>query len=132
MSDTIAELVEARVRERAYSLWEREGCPQGRAEEHWHRAAEAEAAALRTGQEAAQAQERTANGAAAAATPSRAGAAVRRRSPVRAGMASDAASAPAPALPEKADAESKSAAARPKAAAKRPKVNAAPRAPRRK
>jgi hypothetical protein len=27
-----------RVRERAYALWEREGRPEGRAEEHWFRA----------------------------------------------------------------------------------------------
>lgn len=26
------------VRERAYLLWEKEGCPDGRAEEYWHRA----------------------------------------------------------------------------------------------
>src|ERR1700686_5631478 len=26
------------VRERAYLLWERDGCPHGRAEEYWHRA----------------------------------------------------------------------------------------------
>ena len=27
-----------RIRERAYSLWEQEGRPEGRAEEHWHAA----------------------------------------------------------------------------------------------
>lgn len=26
------------VRERAYTLWQQEDCPEGRAEEHWHRA----------------------------------------------------------------------------------------------
>ena len=26
------------VRERAYLLWEKDGCPHGRAEEYWHRA----------------------------------------------------------------------------------------------
>jgi Protein of unknown function (DUF2934) len=26
------------VRERAYFLWEREGCPEGRALDHWHQA----------------------------------------------------------------------------------------------
>ncbi len=26
------------VRERAYFLWEQEGCPEGRADEYWHRA----------------------------------------------------------------------------------------------
>ena len=25
------------VRDRAYALWERDGCPQGKADEHWHR-----------------------------------------------------------------------------------------------
>jgi Protein of unknown function (DUF2934) len=43
MSDTMAE-AEERVRERAYFLWEREGCPEGRADEHWRRAVELEAA----------------------------------------------------------------------------------------
>src|SRR5208283_3472143 len=28
------------VRERAYFLWQQEGCPHGQAEEHWHRALE--------------------------------------------------------------------------------------------
>ena len=27
-----------KVRERAYQIWEREGCPEGRESEHWHRA----------------------------------------------------------------------------------------------
>jgi hypothetical protein len=27
-----------KVRERAYQIWEREGCPEGRENEHWHRA----------------------------------------------------------------------------------------------
>jgi hypothetical protein len=26
-----------RLRERAHALWEREGCPEGKAEEHWYR-----------------------------------------------------------------------------------------------
>ena len=30
--------VRERVRERAYSLWEQEGRPEGRAEDHWRRA----------------------------------------------------------------------------------------------
>lgn len=30
---------EQRIRERAYEIWEREGRPQGRAAEHWARAA---------------------------------------------------------------------------------------------
>ncbi|HEY8609928.1 MAG TPA: DUF2934 domain-containing protein [Roseomonas sp.] len=34
MSDTPAKL-EERIRERAYSLWQQEGCPEGRAEVHW-------------------------------------------------------------------------------------------------
>jgi hypothetical protein len=29
---------EQAVRETAYFLWEREGCPEGRALDHWHRA----------------------------------------------------------------------------------------------
>ena len=30
---------EQRIRERAYRLWEQEGCPDGREHEHWHQAA---------------------------------------------------------------------------------------------
>ena len=30
--------LEQSVRERAYFLWERDGCPEGRPEEYWHRA----------------------------------------------------------------------------------------------
>ena len=33
---------EQRVRERAYFLWQQEGCPENRADEHWHRAREIE------------------------------------------------------------------------------------------
>ena len=40
-----------RVRSRAYSLWEQEGRPEGRAEAHWLQA-EAEAAGVNTGAEA--------------------------------------------------------------------------------
>ena len=29
---------EPAVRERAYLIWEREGCPEGRAQDHWERA----------------------------------------------------------------------------------------------
>ena len=29
---------EDKIRERAYSIWEAEGYPHGRAEDHWHRA----------------------------------------------------------------------------------------------
>ena len=36
------ERAERRIRERAYFLWRQEGCPDGRAEEHWHRAREIE------------------------------------------------------------------------------------------
>jgi hypothetical protein len=32
--------LEAFVRERAYQLWQSEGCPDGRGEEYWHRARE--------------------------------------------------------------------------------------------
>ena len=28
------------IRERAYAIWEREGCPAGLAEDHWRRAAQ--------------------------------------------------------------------------------------------
>jgi hypothetical protein len=31
---------EARIRERAYAIWLAEGQPEGRHEEHWHRAAQ--------------------------------------------------------------------------------------------
>ena len=31
---------EARIRERAYLLWEADGCPEGRADEYWERARE--------------------------------------------------------------------------------------------
>jgi|tagenome__1003787_1003787.scaffolds.fasta_scaffold7886910_1 hypothetical protein len=31
---------EQRIRERAYGMWEAEGCPEGRADEYWHRAQE--------------------------------------------------------------------------------------------
>jgi hypothetical protein len=30
--------LEQAVRERAYQLWEQDGCPEGRADEYWHRA----------------------------------------------------------------------------------------------
>lgn len=36
------------VAQRAYEIWQREGCPEGRAMEHWFQA-EAELAAGRTG-----------------------------------------------------------------------------------
>jgi len=29
---------EQRIRERAHSLWEMDGCPHGRDQEYWHRA----------------------------------------------------------------------------------------------
>ena len=38
MSGTEQEDPEARIRERAHALWEEEGRPEGRAEEHWERA----------------------------------------------------------------------------------------------
>jgi hypothetical protein len=40
-----------RVRQRAYSLWEQEGRPEGQAEDHWRRA-EAEVAGVNPGDEA--------------------------------------------------------------------------------
>lgn len=30
--------IERRIRERAYFLWQQEGCPENRADEHWRRA----------------------------------------------------------------------------------------------
>ncbi len=30
---------EDKIRQRAYSIWQEEGHPQGRADDHWHRAA---------------------------------------------------------------------------------------------
>ncbi len=36
------ERAEQRIRERAYLLWQQEGCPEGRADEYWHRACEIE------------------------------------------------------------------------------------------
>ncbi len=36
------ERTEQRIRERAYFLWRQEGCPENRADEHWHRAREIE------------------------------------------------------------------------------------------
>lgn len=30
--------VEQAIREAAYYIWQNEGCPKGRAEQHWHRA----------------------------------------------------------------------------------------------
>lgn len=37
MSDT-GKTMDERIRDRAYALWEREGQPEGRAEEHWRQA----------------------------------------------------------------------------------------------
>jgi hypothetical protein len=60
MSDTMADF-EGRVRERAYLLWEREGRPEGRADEHWRRAAAeleaADAACERDGRQRTDAEE---------------------------------------------------------------------------
>ena len=36
------ERAEEHVRTRAYFLWQQEGCPKNRAEEHWHQACEIE------------------------------------------------------------------------------------------
>jgi len=30
--------LEQRIRERAYEIWENEGCPEGRGDEHWRQA----------------------------------------------------------------------------------------------
>ena len=42
------ERAQQRIRERAFFLWQDEGCPGDRALEHWHRAQELEIAAPRT------------------------------------------------------------------------------------
>jgi hypothetical protein len=34
----MADDLEQRIRERAYELWENEGCPEGRGDEHWQQA----------------------------------------------------------------------------------------------
>ena len=86
MSDTTTG-IEERVRERAYLLWEREGRPEGRAEEHWRRAAEleaAEAAPENQGGRRTEAREAD-DGSHASITPPRTGrAAAKRRAPIRA------------------------------------------------
>jgi hypothetical protein len=41
VSDTKQEL-EQRIRERAYFLWQQDGCPDGHADQHWERASEIE------------------------------------------------------------------------------------------
>ena len=38
----MCERTEQRARERAYFLWQQEGCSENRANEHWHRACEIE------------------------------------------------------------------------------------------
>ncbi|MGI4941313.1 MAG: DUF2934 domain-containing protein [Janthinobacterium lividum] len=38
----MCERTERRIRERAYFLWQQEGCSEDRASEHWHRARETE------------------------------------------------------------------------------------------
>jgi hypothetical protein len=38
----MCERTEQRIRERAYFLWQQEGCSENRADEHWHRAREIE------------------------------------------------------------------------------------------
>jgi hypothetical protein len=43
MSDTKQE-IEQRIRERAYLLWEQDGCPDGHANQYWARASKIEAA----------------------------------------------------------------------------------------
>jgi len=34
----MADELEQRIRERAYEIWENEGCPEGRGDEHWQQA----------------------------------------------------------------------------------------------
>jgi len=40
-----SEMLEHRIRERAFELWQEAGCPEGRAEEFWHLAREKETGA---------------------------------------------------------------------------------------
>jgi Protein of unknown function (DUF2934) len=67
MSDTVVEPEEARVRERAYFLWEREGRPNGRADEHWRRAAAEVGAEARDGRGVTRTEAEAADGSSAAA-----------------------------------------------------------------
>jgi hypothetical protein len=39
MADTTRELMEERIRQRAYRLWQEDGSPEGRADDYWYRAA---------------------------------------------------------------------------------------------
>ncbi len=41
-ADALETKIEQYARERAYFLWQQEGCPENRAEEHWHRACDIE------------------------------------------------------------------------------------------
>ncbi len=68
MSDTMAE-AEQRVRERAYFLREREGRPEGRAEEHWRRAAAKLEAATRDDREGRRTDAEEAGATSASAAP---------------------------------------------------------------
>lgn len=47
------------IRERAYQLWMTEGCPEGRADFHWHVAREQVLASLRTAAPRAASKPRT-------------------------------------------------------------------------
>lgn len=50
----MADDLEQRIRERAYEIWENEGCPEGRGDEHWRQAC----AEYREAQEEAGAEQR--------------------------------------------------------------------------
>jgi hypothetical protein len=70
------------IRERAYEIWEREGRPTGRAEEHWRQAAAEIAAATKqpaAAEKPAPAPPPTAPGATPAAAPPRRSRPVQRR-----------------------------------------------------
>ncbi|WP_207484121.1 DUF2934 domain-containing protein [Arenibaculum pallidiluteum] len=65
-------VLDERIRQRAYDIWMSEGCPEGRHEEHWHRAAAELRAETAVGGEApAPAKARTRGKAAAGAAPRR-------------------------------------------------------------
>jgi hypothetical protein len=82
MSDAMVEF-EGRVRERAYFLWEREGRPEGRADEHWRRAAAELEAAARERDAGQRSDAMEPDGPSASVAQRTGGTARKRRGPVR-------------------------------------------------
>ena len=68
---------EARIRQRAHAIWVKEGRPDGRHEEHWHRASREIDGEEQDGEAPRETPRRAAHGKATAPTP----AVRRRRSP---------------------------------------------------